>query len=757
MNRLARENSDDLDVLLILNPFELCPGYDPPARPLGGLRMAAVVYDFIPFLDQEHYLDQPGNADWFYRRLHSISRYDHLLAISDATRDDARRLLALEEHRIANISGASNASYFFPNRTLPPSRRDRSAIRGLGIRRPFVFCVAGADERKNVRGLIDAFRRLPDALRCQHQLVITCHLKPEDRAKILSLGDQHGLGDALILTGEVSDETLRTLYQRCAAFAFPSLYEGLGLPLLEAMHCGAAVLAGNNSSQIEVVGDAGLLVNATDPADIASGLTQLLMDHQLASRLSRRAITRASEFTWDRSACRVLEALCPDGFPKRKLRVDRAHDRRPRLALVSPWRPKKSGISTYAAWLAGELSRHYRIDLYHDEGYVPDLGLSQNGFSTFDYRLFDRMAKARDYRGVLYQMGNSPYHGFMIDMMAAHPGIVTLHDFSLGGFQYWNAHRSSDPVSAFRREVLFAEPDRAPEILENLEHWRTERGGVQDALTRRGIHLNRRVFESSSTVIVHSPWCVKQVDSDYSQKIRVIPHGAWPARVSRDIRRQTRARFGLDQESLIFASFGFLSHGKMNLEAIRAFSQIATEFPQAMYLFVGQDYEDGEARREVERLGLASRVRFVGHQTDKEFEALIASVDIGVSLRRPPTYGETSGALLNLLRHGVATIITDVATFADYPNDVVAKVRWHHEGMPSLTAMMRELAADSRRREALGYAAHHYVENNHSWPLVAAKYREVIESQATLRQGSISGSDRGVDFSKRSVRMEAMS
>ena len=74
----------------------------------------------------------------------------------------------------------------------------------------------------------------------------------------------------MILTGEVSDEALRVLYRRCAAFVLPSLYEGFGLPLLEAMHCGAVVIAGNNSSQVEVVGDAGLLVNASDTGEIAA-------------------------------------------------------------------------------------------------------------------------------------------------------------------------------------------------------------------------------------------------------------------------------------------------------------------------------------------------------------------------------------------------------------------------------------------------------------------------------------------------------
>ena len=83
-----------------------------------------------------------------------------------------------------------------------------------------------------------------------------------------------GVDDQLVLTDWLADTALRVLYQRCAAFVFPSSYEGFGLPILEAMHCGAPVIAGNNSSQIEVVGDAGLLFNVADAGELAAQLVR---------------------------------------------------------------------------------------------------------------------------------------------------------------------------------------------------------------------------------------------------------------------------------------------------------------------------------------------------------------------------------------------------------------------------------------------------------------------------------------------------
>jgi hypothetical protein len=110
-----------------------------------------------------------------------------------------------------------------------------------------------------------------------------------------------------------------------------------------------------------------------------------------------------------------------------------------------------------------------------------------------------------------------------------------------------------------------------------------------------------------------------------------------------------------------------------------------------------------------------------------DFTDLIAASDLGINLRRPPTNGETSGALLYLLASGVATIVTDVATFADYPSTTVCKVRWESDGPAGLKHALHTLAADRAAREALGRAAHAYTRAYHEWSRVANLYVAVIE------------------------------
>ena len=130
---------------------------------------------------------------------------------------------------------------------------------------------------------------LPESLRKGHQLVVTFDLPAGLAARVREYAAERGVAAELVVTGEVTDAVLRVLYQRCAAFVFPSLYEGFGLPILEALHCGAAVVAGNNSSQPEAAGDAAVLVDAADPAAIAGAMARVLSDHDLARSLRGKA------------------------------------------------------------------------------------------------------------------------------------------------------------------------------------------------------------------------------------------------------------------------------------------------------------------------------------------------------------------------------------------------------------------------------------------------------------------------------------
>ncbi|MFO0950168.1 MAG: glycosyltransferase family 1 protein [Isosphaeraceae bacterium] len=297
LDRLTRENPDDLDALVVLSPFEHWEGYQPPVPEPGGPRLATVIYDTIPFLAPEQFY-APRSMPRFYRVLESLRRYDVLLAISEATRADTTALLEVPGDRVVNISAACDARVFTPP-AGPLCEADRRTLRLLGITRPFVLNVGGMDARKNPWGLIDAFAQLPGDLSLTHQLVFAFRLSPEAARKLREYAERRGVGDSVVVMGEADDRQLHVLYQRCAVYAFPSTYEGFGLPLLEALSSGAPVVAGNNSSQPEVVGDAGLLADASSPADFAAKLGRVLGDPALAADLRSRAVAQAANFSWE--------------------------------------------------------------------------------------------------------------------------------------------------------------------------------------------------------------------------------------------------------------------------------------------------------------------------------------------------------------------------------------------------------------------------------------------------------------------------
>ncbi len=580
---------------------------------------------------------------------------------------------------------------------------------------------------------------LPDELRLSHQLVLTYDLSGADSDRVRQYARDRGVADQLVVTDWLADTALRVLYQQCAAFVFPSSYEGFGLPILEAMHCGAPVVAGNNSSQIEVVGDAGLLFNVSDAGELADQLVRVLDDESRARELRERAVVQARRFHWEQTADKALDVLTRSQAPEPSahLRSGRRRAPRRRIAFFSPLPPLPSEVSDYSARLLDELKRRYTIDLYHDAGYLPHIGLQSPDFGCYDFRLFERNARVLGYHNVVYQMGNSPYHGYMYEILLRHPGIVTLHDLSIADFRFWYADLPGvDGRAHIRREFEAFCGAGSDEVLRSLAACAAAPGGMPGAYIQQGYYLNGRIFEQATAVIVHSPWCVEQVRSRFPAhlgKTSVVAFGATALDPSPDQRSAIRSRFEIPPKALIIASLGPLHSSKMNSETIAAFAPLARAIPEALLIFVGQEIDNGEARRKVMELDLQHRVRFLGHHPADVLADLAAIADIGVCLRRPPTNGETSAALMDLLRLGVPTIVSDVGSFSCFPDSVVRKHRWDSDGLAGLTQALRELAEDRPRREVLGRAAWHYVRQNHAWPHGADAYAEIIERTAAGR------------------------
>lgn len=278
-----------------------------PDAPCAHAASVATLYDLIPLHDQSAYLGHPRTRQWYEQGLERLRQCDMLFAISEWVRQDAIQRLHLSPKRVINIGAAVDSRFAPPDLDSIASEAFRARY---GFTRPFVLYTGGFDPRKNVAALIQAFAALPATLRAEHQLVIAGHTGQEERTRLDAAVRKAQLPmDSVIYTGFVPDEDLIMLYAECALFVFPSLLEGFGLPPLEAMACGAPVIASHAGSLPEVIDKRDALFDARRIDEITARMFTVLANPCYAKELREYGRKRATMFSWEAVANRAVDAL----------------------------------------------------------------------------------------------------------------------------------------------------------------------------------------------------------------------------------------------------------------------------------------------------------------------------------------------------------------------------------------------------------------------------------------------------------------
>jgi len=227
----------------------------------------------------------------------------HLVCVSERTRENVLRLYPDAAPRLSVIHHGVDARF----RRLDPQPDRKATLGALGIPdRPFVLFVGTLRRKKNLKLLLEAFAALPSAARKKYSLVLagvrgTTFSELED-----TLRDPR-LEGRVFLPGYVADDQLVALYNLSSCVVYPSLFEGFGLPPLEAMACGAPVVTSNGGAIPEIVGDAAARFESNDSAGLKATLQEVLEDAAISARLVARGYERAKQFTWERAARRYLE------------------------------------------------------------------------------------------------------------------------------------------------------------------------------------------------------------------------------------------------------------------------------------------------------------------------------------------------------------------------------------------------------------------------------------------------------------------
>ena len=292
--KLPREiKKDRLNILFM--PIQAVPFFKKPKN----LKIVVTVHDLAFLIFPDHFT----RKDKFLLNFHTkraIKMADKIIAPSEATKKDIIKFYGVNRDKIEVIwHGVTPPS--------PPLSEGENSK----FNYPYILFVGSIQPRKNIAGLIEAFelvKKSRDEALPRLYLVV-CGGRGWMADKIYKRAKESEFSSDIVFTGSVSNKERDELYKNALIFVFPSLYEGFGLPVLEAMNYGVPCVVGNNSSLSEIAGENALLVNANDSADIAEKINLLISDSELRKDLSQRGIENAKRFSWNKAAEKMLEVF----------------------------------------------------------------------------------------------------------------------------------------------------------------------------------------------------------------------------------------------------------------------------------------------------------------------------------------------------------------------------------------------------------------------------------------------------------------
>jgi glycosyltransferase involved in cell wall biosynthesis/SAM-dependent methyltransferase len=353
--------------------------------------------------------------------------------------------------------------------------------------------------------------------------------------------------------------------------------------------------------------------------------------------------------------------------------------------------PSRSGIADYSEALVSELRKLVDLEIFSDRDQPHDP-------SRFD--------------AAIYHLGNNPHHDFVYDVAIANPGVVVMHEANL---HHLIAHVTIRRDRDWEAYVAEAELNGGAPARHRAELARTLTVGPD----YEGCKMIRRVLDTAKGIIVHSQFMLQEMrNAGYRGPIVVIPHGAWVPQVDGT---PFRKRLGLDAGTPLIGTFGHLKPYKRIKEALRAFRRVVKEHPEARMILVGEPHP------EVRLDSLPPSVQLIGFAEIDEFVGYMAACDIVLNLRYP-TVGESSGSLLRAMGLGKAVLVSDLGSFAEFPDDTVLKVPVGNQEDEVLFEFLQLLVSRPDLAQALGARARDYVEQTCNWAAVAGRYARFLET-----------------------------
>jgi len=584
-----------------------------------------------------------------------MRKYDRLFAISEATRQDTIRIAGVDPSRIHVLPGDIDDR----KKKLFSILGNRSAAQQYGLASPYAVYVGGADWRKNQEGLIREFgsfiKTHPD-----WSLAIICAMPEKTKQACMDLARESGICSGhLVCTGLVSDETLTELLAGAEVMVFPSFYEGLGLPILESYAAGTPVLGSDNSSIRDLVHPL-CRFDPHQPGCIKESLETFISHPEVASASLEYGRALLSALGWDRSASIMTKGLAD--LPAAPVNSDT-----PLLAVIGCLPPAESGIAGYnlrylqsTQWIT-----HFFSDLpptlQRQHQSLPGLLSGNRVFPSVSTAL---ALRRNGYSHAIFVLGNSSHNVEALNALLdsrfqeGPPCWVYLHEADLSGL--WQAHFDGNRTQVEQLYRMYYTEHRDP------------KKATADANTSphvpQGIRPLIQMVRPNG-ILVNSRACQEMIRKDLGPSLAAeVPIEILfnPIEPPTQLFMQQKC---VPKEELAVGHFGVLGDQKQPQLMTRAIARLAKKRKVSLTL-AGFGTRQFCSKRRLDRLRV---IRILDSPSAPVMNSEMSKIDVAVQLRFP-TLGESSAAVGELIALGKPVIVTDVGSYAEYPDSLVTKI-----------------------------------------------------------------------------------
>jgi glycosyltransferase involved in cell wall biosynthesis len=620
-------------------------------------------YDSIPFIFPDKYINRI-NYDNYLTLHRTVFEADIIFAISQTVADDTVLNFGIDKNKVINIDGARIGDKA-KHATKPELVDEDTKI---------ILCPTGDELRKNNLRAVQGFEIFNQKHNNAYKLVLTSFFGEYTKQQLTTISDN------IIFTGNIPKDELEWLYGNCELVLFPSEYEGLGLPILEAITYDKKIVCSDIPVFNEISNSAFYSFDPFSPIDLAHKLDDALLD-QKAIRIHNYKQIK-NKYTWERTGAVAANVI-------KEYRKKDAVDKKIKLAILAPSPDGYSAIGKVVAESHASLSEYFDITYYFEKGpehrYLrPDyLSKVAKNYPVSKFNL-DEYCK---YDAVLYHIGNSEYHMSTIANALVYPGHAIFHDTNLGG---------------------------AYGLLRNMGLMTSKRYATEEAMdvvnkNKKG-HFLSSVALSQIGIYVHSKYAlsaIKEINKDIAVQQLNLPV---------DTPVLSRKKLANASRKTVISLAGIIAgiKGLQLIERLSAIDNDNIEIKVFGYL------QSNELKQQINDM---PNVTLVTNPTDHEFQEMLSKTDILLNYRMK-YQGETSLTVLEAMRHGCAVIVRDIGWYSELPNEAVVKAKTEVEAIDKVV----QLANNRKLLSKTSTNAKEYIAKDHSHSIYAKELYDAIKT-----------------------------